>query len=161
MLNTNSKMQQQDELHTQGAQGAAFEFEKLLSFIDTTDEINPVLSGYFCKLFQVLVGNKPREVFTYIYHHPEVLDNLVRHIYQKSISEVLIRVLNVSDNLFEDGYEANVEVIRQSYIYKIVEKLDPKYEFEDHLNAQTLLSELVDYKQVYSELTSQRAVQLY
>jgi hypothetical protein len=26
-------------------------FEKFLSFVDTTDELNPVLSGYFCKLF--------------------------------------------------------------------------------------------------------------
>jgi hypothetical protein len=26
-------------------------FEKLLSFIDTDEELNPVLSGYFCKLF--------------------------------------------------------------------------------------------------------------
>jgi hypothetical protein len=45
-------------------------FEKLVSFIDTDEELNPVLSGYFCKLFQVLVGNKPKEVFTYIYNHP-------------------------------------------------------------------------------------------
>lgn len=133
-------------------------FEKLLSFIDTTEEINPVLSGYFCKLFQVLVGNKPREVFTYIYQHPQVIDNLVRHMYQKSITEVLIRVLNVSDNLFEDGYEANVDTIRQGFIYKIVEKLDPELQFEDHLNAQTLLSELVEYKQFYQELTSQRSI---
>ena len=26
-------------------------FEKLVSFIDTDEELNPVLSGYFCKLF--------------------------------------------------------------------------------------------------------------
>lgn len=97
-------------------------FEKLLSFIDTDEELNPVLSGYFCKLFQVLVGNKPREVFSYIYQHPVVLDNLVKHIYQKSISEVLIRVLNVTDNIFEEGMgnETTVDVIRQSFVHKIV-----------------------------------------
>ena len=26
-------------------------FEKLLSFLDTEEELNPVLAGYFCKLF--------------------------------------------------------------------------------------------------------------
>jgi hypothetical protein len=26
-------------------------FEKLVAFIDTDEELNPVLSGYFCKLF--------------------------------------------------------------------------------------------------------------
>ena len=26
-------------------------FEKLVDFIDTDEELNPVLAGYFCKLF--------------------------------------------------------------------------------------------------------------
>lgn len=111
-------------------------FEKLLSFLDTTEELNPVLSGYFCKLFQVLVSNKTREVFTYIYNNPQTLDLFVHHIYQKSISDVLIRLLNVSDSVFEDGFDANVDSIRQSFIFKIVQKLDPKCELEDHINAQ-------------------------
>lgn len=81
------------------------------------------------------MGNKPREVFAYIYNHPEVLDNLVKHIYQKSISEVLIRVLNVTDNLFDDGNEAPIDIIRQSFIYKVVGRLGPQFEMEDHLNA--------------------------
>ncbi len=55
-------------------------FEKFIAFVDTDEELNPVLCGYFCKLFQVLVGNKPREVFTYVYSHPEVLDNMVKHV---------------------------------------------------------------------------------
>lgn len=33
-------------------------FEKFLTFVDTDEELNAVLSGYFNKLFQVLVGNK-------------------------------------------------------------------------------------------------------
>ena len=109
----------------------------------------------------MLVGNKPKEVFTYIYNHPHVIENLVKHVNQKSISEVLIRVLNASDNVFEDGYEINIDEIRKSFIYKIVQKFDEKYGFEDHLNAQTLLSELVDSKNVYQELTSERCIKLY
>ena len=76
-------------------------FEKMLSFLNTDQELNNVLCGYFCKLFQVLVGNKPKEVFSYIYNNPQCIDLLVKHIYNKSISEVLVRVLNVSDNVFE------------------------------------------------------------
>lgn len=119
-------------------------FEKLLSFIDTDEEINPVLSGYFCKLFQVLVGNKPREVLNYIYNHPEVLENLVKHIYQKSISEVLIRVLNVSENILDDDNEVPLEEIRQSFIFKVVGRLAPGFGIEDHINAQSLLTEMAD-----------------
>lgn len=69
-------------------------FEHFLSFIETNEELNPVLCGYFAKLFQVLVSSNPKEIFTYIYSHPIVLDNLVRHSYQKSISDVLIRLMN-------------------------------------------------------------------
>lgn len=79
---------------------------------------------------------------------------MVRHVYQKSISEVLIRILNISDNLFDDHYLSSVESIRKSFIHKIVLKFDPKYTVEDHLNAASLLSELVEYKQVYLELVS-------
>lgn len=73
----------------------------------------------------------------------------MKHIYSKSICEILVRILNVTDNVFEDGFEGNIETIRQSFIYKIVQKLDPQYGLEDHLNAQQILSELADYKPVY------------
>lgn len=108
--------------------------------MDTQEELNPVLCGYFCKVFGQLVSNKPKEVYTYVYTHPQVLDNLVRHSYQKSISEVLIRLLNTSENVFFDGMIEYSEVnsIRCSFVYKIVQKMDPEAVggMEDHLNAQ-------------------------
>lgn len=89
------------------------------------------------------------------------MDNFVKHIYSKSICEILIRILNVTENVFEEGFEGNIETIRQSFIYKIAQKLDPEYGLEDHLNAQQILSELADYKPVYQELVSQRCIELY
>ena len=92
----------------------------MISFLDTDEELNPVLCGYFCKLFQVLTGNKTKEVYTYIYNNPQSLDLFVKHIYNKSVSEVLIRLLNVSDNVFEEGNGEGVDSIRQSFTFKIV-----------------------------------------
>lgn len=69
-------------------------FERYLSFLETEEELNPVLCGYFSKVFTVLVGAKTKQVFSYVYTHTRVLDNLIRHSYQKSIAEVLIRLLN-------------------------------------------------------------------
>mmetsp|Transcript_1653 Transcript_1653/g.1581 ORF Transcript_1653/g.1581 Transcript_1653/m.1581 type:complete len:143 (-) Transcript_1653:1368-1796(-) len=109
-------------------------FEKFLSFLETDEELNPVLCGYFCKLFQVLVGNKPREVYSYIYNNPNVLDLIVKHIYNKSISDILIRLLNVSESVFDEGFE-RVDSIRQSFVFKVIERLDPQYSGDDHLNA--------------------------
>jgi serine/threonine-protein phosphatase 6 regulatory subunit 3 len=111
----------------------------LLTFLDTDDELNPVLAGYFCKLFQVLVGNKPKEVFTYVYQHPEVIEKMIKHIYQKSVSEVLIRLLNVSENVLDSDCEisaADMDSVRQSFVFRILQRLSPEHNgsFEDHLN---------------------------
>lgn len=93
-----------------------------------------------------MIGSKPREVFTYVYNHTEVLDNLVRHVNQKSIAEVLIRLLNVSENVFEGKLDMNVDTIRQSFAFKVVQRLSPQFDIEDHMNASSLLAELVEFK---------------
>jgi hypothetical protein len=141
-------------------------FERYMSFLDTEEELNPVLCGYFSKVFTVLVGSKTKHVFSYIYSNPKYLDLLVRHSYQKSIAEVLIRLLNTQENLFfEDcgvGY-AEVNSIRQSYVYKIIQKLSPAAPggIEDHMNACSVLSDIADYKILYMEMLSSRAFEMY
>lgn len=67
----------------------------------------------------------------------------------------------MTDNVFEEGFDGNVQTIMQSFIFKIVEKLNPTFEMEHHLNARSILCELVEYKQVYTELKSQRCLELY
>lgn len=108
-------------------------FEKFISFIDTEEELNPTLAGYFCKLFQVLISNKSKEVLEYVIMHPEIADHLVRHIYSKSICEILIKILNLFDTNNSQKL-GNVENLRQNFLFKIAEKLDPQYGMEAHLN---------------------------
>jgi hypothetical protein len=79
---------------------------------------------------------------------------LVRHLYQKSISEVLVRLLNVNENVFDSSDQVNYDEIRQNIIEKVVDRLDPKFEMEDHINAASLLSELADLKPIYTTLTN-------
>lgn len=69
-----------------------------------------------------LVSNKAKEVYSYIYKHPEVLDKLVDRIGCKSISEILVKLLNVSEIISEgEGFDYHeIDTIRSTYIYKIV-----------------------------------------
>lgn len=83
-------------------------FERFLSFLETDEHLNAVLSGYFSKVFSVLVSSRTKEVFNYVYTHTRDLDNLVKHSYQKSVSEVLIRLLNTQENLFNDQSSAEI-----------------------------------------------------
>jgi hypothetical protein len=65
-------------------------FEHLLSFLEAEpSSLNPVLAGYFAKLVLILLQNKAGDVYRYVYGHPGVLDNLVRHLNQKSLCEIL------------------------------------------------------------------------
>ena len=50
----------------------------------------------------MLLNNKAAEVYRYIYEHPQVLDNMVKHLYQKSVSEILTKLLNISESMTED-----------------------------------------------------------
>jgi hypothetical protein len=41
----------------------------------------------------MLISNKPRQVFSYVYTHPQVFDLFVKHLSDKSVSEVLQKLL--------------------------------------------------------------------
>jgi hypothetical protein len=139
-------------------------FEHMLSFLESEGELNPVLCGYFTKVLAQLISNKAKEVYTYVYSHTHVLENLIRHSYQKSLAEVLVKLLNpASDNLFNPDVVNIQEVtsIRESFILKLAEKLSPDQTFEDHLNAGQILSELMDSKLVQRALMSDRCLELF
>ena len=44
-------------------------------------ELNSVLSGYFCKIFQSLVGAKPRLIFQHVFKEEEIFGLLLKHLY--------------------------------------------------------------------------------
>lgn len=65
--------------------------------------MNPVLAGYFQKLVTILLNRKQRQLLPYIFAKDSpVMDNLLYHVYQKSISEVLNKFVNLSDNNCSD-----------------------------------------------------------
>lgn len=56
--------------------------ERLFKFIHTDEELNPVLSGYFCKLVSLLISRKQKLLFPFIFA-PEstVIEDLLKHVY--------------------------------------------------------------------------------
>jgi serine/threonine-protein phosphatase 6 regulatory subunit 3 len=77
-------------------------FERLLNFLDCKGDLNPVLAGYFAKLMLILISNKSAEVYRYVFTNPHLLDKFVQHLGSKSVSEVLQKLLNVSESLSGD-----------------------------------------------------------
>jgi serine/threonine-protein phosphatase 6 regulatory subunit 3 len=84
-----------------------FLFERLLSFLDQDSELNSVLSGYFSKLLLILIQSKQKEVYNYVYIHHQVFENLVKHLYSKSISEILQKLLANTPSIYHSEDTAN------------------------------------------------------
>jgi len=70
--------------------------DKLFLFIRSKedDDLNPVLSGYFSKIVRILITKRQKQIVPYLFDtFSDVIDCLLRHSYQKSISEVLYKIL--------------------------------------------------------------------
>lgn len=127
--------------------------ERLFSFLSTEQKpINDVLAGYFSKLLTLLINRKQKSLIPFLFNpENDALDRLLEHVYQKSISELLIKVLNLQEPLLG---EALVEKQHQ-IVETLIEKLGPQYTEEDNLNASSVLSDVIDAKDYYSVITKQ------
>jgi len=68
--------------------------DRLFSFLDQEGPLNPVLSGYFCKLVSLLISRKQKLLLPYVFApESKIIDNLVKHVGQKSISEVINKLM--------------------------------------------------------------------
>ena len=67
------------------------------------ESINPVLGGYFERIFQMLVGLHPVELFSHVYSsQAEILSAFFEHMGVQSIHSVFVRLLNFSETVFEN-----------------------------------------------------------
>lgn len=68
--------------------------DRLFKFLRVEQELNPVLSGYFSKLVSLLISRKQKLLIPYIFApESDIIDLMVRHVGQKSISEVLNKLM--------------------------------------------------------------------
>lgn len=67
----------------------------LFDFLWTDEEWNPVLCGYFVKLLSSMQNQHRKEFNLFIYNPKnEIISSFVKHIYNKSLSDFLIKILN-------------------------------------------------------------------
>lgn len=73
--------------------------ERLIKFIRSKERpLNAVLSGYFSKLFILLLNRKQKSILPYIFSpESDVIECLLYHLYQKSLSELIVKFLGMQD----------------------------------------------------------------
>jgi len=131
----------------------------LTRFIKTDNELNDVLSGYFARLCNVLIQKKSDEFGKYFYSNEELLYRLAYHSYSKSITDTVIKILDISiDKL--DMPEPEVKRIRGEFLKRLLNRLaDDKSPvcYEYSLNIFQIFNELA-YKKTYYELLVEQSV---
>jgi hypothetical protein len=144
-------------------------------------EINPVLSGYFEKVVLALLGYNQKQVMNYIYTKENVMEKLIDHVYDKSICDVIIKVLNISNTtstttntsinndsgeIFESpskmqsqkddsmNFKLNYEASRNEIIHKLIDKLIRAKNVEEYWNSSSILCEMAKFKELFEFLSS-------
>ena len=157
--------------------------DMLFNFIlskERGEEVNPVLSGYFQKVVLALLTYKQKQMMNYIYNKDKLMNKMLEHVYDKSICDVLIKILNISNStpannnnsinndsgeIFDthnkssqkevpDKYSKNYEESRNEIIHKLIDKLIKAKTIEEYWNASSVLCEMAKFQQLFEFLSS-------
>lgn len=80
--------------------------------------LNAVLSGYFSKLMTLLLTRKQKSLLPYIFAEgSDIVDCILNHVYQKSISELVSKLLNIQEDSVKLGNAALVPEVKKAQRY--------------------------------------------
>lgn len=71
-------------------------------------------------------------------------------MYQKSISEILNKLLNIQHHDFESPVATNIKAKQNQVLIGLLEKLSGDYSEEHNLNAATILVDMIDNKEDFN-----------
>lgn len=124
----------------------------MLQFVNQ-EEVNYTLSGYFMKVANMIILSKPAEALGYILENSHHLYNMKKHIYSKSISSLLMFILNSRTELLNklvtisnpDGFFQKFVDLRVEVLYSLVETCyetaGDREKLEIHLSSVIILND--------------------
>lgn len=137
--------------------------DRLFKFIRTEgdiSELNPVLSGYFCKLVSLLISRKQKQLVPYVFDKDsDVIDCLLKHVEQKSISEILNKLLTQIDTDYEPELMAQIQEKQQKAVSVLISKLGPELHEENNLNGSAIIRDMCEIKEFYNLVCKKENIQ--
>ena len=130
--------------------------DRLFKFIRTEgdEQLNPVLAGYFCKLVSILISRKCRQLVPYVFAPgSDLIECLLKHVYQRSISEILNKLLtqiDMNDGEYEAEVRAQIAEKQKMAVGKLIDTLGPDYTEEHNLNSRTIIMDMFESKEYYN-----------
>lgn len=119
--------------------------DRLFKFIESEDQLNEVLAGYFEKLVISLRKRKEQQFIKYIFGEKnENLDKLVEHVYNNSIAEVLKNMLSVTASNFDPDFQQVIKEKKTSLMFQLIDRLTSEYPYHTNLAASMIIMDLMD-----------------
>jgi len=123
--------------------------EYLCRFIDTDEELNDVLAGYFSRLCNILLQKKSLDMAKFFFTHTHYLYRFAYHSYSKSLTDTVIKILDISTDKL-DLEEEQVKEVRQTFVNKLLDRLDDGASEVSHEYSLNIF-------QIFNELTFKRS----
>jgi hypothetical protein len=122
--------------------------------------LNAVLSGYFVNVVGILINRRQKLLIPYVFaEDSEVLDNLLYHVYQKSISDLLKKFMAISASDFDGSVAENIKTKQKNVLRVLIQKLGPEASEEDNLNGSLIIQDLSELKEFYSIISTRDNIQ--
>lgn len=129
--------------------------DKLLSLLNTKGQVNTVLAGYFAKVVQMLLERRRQDFLDYIFRYSEFVENFIRHSYNKSVAEVLSRIISNDDRFSVPLGNDEFVTEKLKILSKLIDKMGPDNSSDDITNSGYIIYALVDTRQHLKFFTSE------
>ena len=116
--------------------------DKLYSFIDTDQTLNPLLASYFAKIIGCLIKRNSEYILNYVDQKDNFIELFMRHINTSAIIDVILRFLTTIDNT--EMKNKVIQWLKKIQIVKhVINLFDSKYCGLYHSNASQLICDIV------------------
>ena len=82
-----------------------------------------------------------------------VVEKLLRHVYSRSIAEVIHRILHITESNFEEDISAKIAKKKPQILNSLLDQLNCKREDETVMNASFILKDLLEQKSFFQAMT--------
>ena len=116
--------------------------DRLYSFIDTTETLNPLLASFFAKLIGCLIKRNSEYILNYVEQKENFVHLFVQHINTSAIIDVILRLITAFDNI--ELRTRVIQWLKKIQIVKhVINLFDSKYCSLYHSNASQLICDII------------------
>ena len=100
-------------------------FQSLTSFLDTEPPLNPLFSGFSCKVLNFLCRNKPNEFFSNFQSRTDILAKLLQHVGTSCCMDLILQIVTTGEHTLDFIRWLNEQKLIQSLVKLICASSTP------------------------------------